>query len=78
MQQLTYRILKEQNTECFKKFCCENNKLFCKSYARMTSYWNEFYRDKYSQFYKYIGRRLFKECFGYSRALERSNPVPFI
>ncbi|WP_371365956.1 hypothetical protein SRRS_05190 [Sporomusa rhizae] len=76
--EMTYTILKEQNTECFKKFCRENNKLFCKSYARMISYWNEFYRDKYSQFYKYIGRKLFKECFGYSRAFERGNPASFI
>lgn len=73
--EMTYSILKEQNTECFKKFCFENNKLFCKSYARMTSYWNEFYRDKYSQFCKYIGKKLFKECFGYSRALERGNSL---
>jgi len=72
--EMTYTILSEQNTERFKNFCRENNKLFCKSYARMTSYWNEFYRDKYSQFYKYIGKKLFKECFGYSRALERDNP----
>jgi hypothetical protein len=73
--EMTYTILSEQNTERFKNFCRENNKLFCKSYARMTSYWNEFYRDKYSPFYKYIGKKLFKECFGYSRALERGNPL---
>lgn len=69
--EMTYTIVKEQNTECFKKFCLENNKLLCKSYARMTSYWNEFYRDTHNQFHKYIGRKLFRECFGYSRALER-------
>jgi len=73
--EMTYTILSEQNTERFKNFCRENNKVFCKSYARMTSYWNEFYRDKYSRFYKYIGKKLFKECFGYSRALERGNPL---
>lgn len=74
--EMTYAILKEQNTDCFKAFCRENNKSFCKSYARMTSYWNEFYRDKYSHFYKYIGKKLFKELFGYSRTLERENFLP--
>lgn len=69
--EMTYTILKEQNTECFEKFCHENDKLICKSYARMISYWNEFYRNKYPLFHKYIGRKLFKECFGYSRTLER-------
>lgn len=69
--EMTYTILKEQNTERIKSFCHENDKLFCKSYARMISYWNEFYRDRCYHYHKYIGRKLFEECLGYSRSLER-------
>ena len=69
--EVAYDILKEQDTERIKRFCFENTQSFCKSYARMTSYWNEFYRDRCYNFHKYIGRKLFRECFGYSRALER-------
>lgn len=69
--EMNYNILKEQNTECIKKFCIENVEIFCKSYARMTSYWNEFYKGKCFYFHDYIGRKLFKECFGYTRSLEK-------
>lgn len=69
--EMTYVILKEQDTEKIKRFCMENIEGFCKSYNRMISYWNEFYRDRYNNFHQYIGRKLFRECFGYSRSLER-------
>ena len=69
--EMTYDILKEQDTERIKRFCSENIVPFCKSYNRMISYWNEFYRYKYTDFQKYIGRKLFRECFGYSRSMER-------
>lgn len=69
----TYAILKEQDTERIKKFCYENVQSFCKSYDRMTSYWNEYYRDRCYDFRQYIGRKLFRECFGYCRALERQS-----
>jgi hypothetical protein len=69
--EMTYEILKEQNTERFKKFCIQNDVLFCKSYNRMISYWNEYYRFKNKNFHQYIGRKLFRDCFGYSKSIER-------
>lgn len=69
--EMTYDILKEQDTERIKGFCLENIVPFCKSYNRMISYWNEFYRYKYTNFQKYIGRKLFRDCFGYSKSMER-------
>jgi len=69
--EMTYDILKEQDTERIKRFCLENIVPFCKSYNRMISYWNEFYRYKYTNFQKYIGRKLFRNCFGYSKSMER-------
>lgn len=69
--EMAYDILKEQDTERIKRFCYENIVQFCKSYNRMISYWNEFYRFKHTNFQNYIGRHLFRECFGYSRSMER-------
>lgn len=59
------------NNERLKRFWQENAKLFHISYQRMISYWNEFYRDRCSRFHQYIGRKLFIECFGYSRKFEK-------
>lgn len=69
--EMIYAKLKDQNTKQFEEFCLENVEAFCKSYNRMASYWNEYYRGTYNQFHHYIGRKLFRECFGYSRLLER-------
>ena len=70
--EMTYEILKEKDTASIRRFCIENMQTFCKGYSRMTSYWNEYYRDEYKNFHQYIGWKLFIECFGYSRAMERS------
>ncbi|SES44591.1 hypothetical protein [Psychrobacillus sp. OK032] len=69
--EMTYDILKEQDTVRIKRFCLENIVPFCKSYNRMISYWNEYYRYRYNNFHKYIGRKLFRDCFGYSKSMER-------
>ena len=69
--EMTYEMLKEKDTTSIRRFCIENMHAFCKSYSRMTSYWNEFYREEYKNFHQYVGRKLFKECFGYSRSMER-------
>jgi hypothetical protein len=68
--EMIYDILKKQDTERIKKFCLENIESFCKSYNRMISYWNENHRYKYKNSQQYIGRKLFRECFGYSRSME--------
>lgn len=68
--EMTYDILKEQDTERIKKFCIENSEEFCKSYNRMISYWNEYYRSEHMNFQQYIGRKLFRDCFGYSKSME--------
>ena len=68
--EMTYVTLQQQDTERIKKFCLQNSASFCKSYNRMISYWNGFYRYEHKNFKQYVGRKLFRECFGYSRALE--------
>lgn len=37
----------------------------------MISYWNEYYRDKGKHYKDYIGQKLFIQCFGYTRSMER-------
>jgi hypothetical protein len=69
--EMIYALLKVRDNTLLKQFCYANRQSFCKSYQRMISYWNCFYRDKCNCFYNYIGKILFEECFGYSRSLER-------
>ena len=64
-----------RNTDLLKKFCFLNLNQFLKSHARMISYWNEYHRNRCYRYRNYVGRRLFKECFGYSRRLEKLRKV---
>ena len=66
-----YKCLVGQNNENIKKFCKENKSTFVKSYARMISYWNVFYRERCYRYENYIGHKLFMDCFGYTRSMER-------
>ena len=62
--EMTFDLLREQDTGRIKDFCRENREEFCKSYSRMISHWNEYYRDTYSNFHQYVGKKLFRDCFG--------------
>ncbi len=76
--ELTYEVLKDRDNNDLKQFCIENQKSFCTSHNRMISYWNEFYSGRYydknvkiyPKYKNYIGKKLFKEIFGYTRSLE--------
>ncbi|MCL2579764.1 MAG: hypothetical protein FWE32_06990 [Oscillospiraceae bacterium] len=68
--QTVYDNLKNRNTDRFKSFCANNHTAFCKSYNRMISYWNEFYRNDCYKYENYIGRKLFIECFGAKRTMK--------
>ena len=60
-----------RNTDLLKAFCLLNLQQFLKSHDRMISYWNEFYRNRCYRYRDYVGRKLYMECFGYSRGLEK-------
>ena len=68
-----YTNLYQRNNAELKLFCIENIELFCLSYARMISYWNEFYRCRNGSYlYKnYIGKKLFHDCLGYTRSMNK-------
>jgi hypothetical protein len=66
-----YLGLQNQGGAGVKEFCVENKNVICKGHARMISYWNEYYRGRFPVFQDYIGKKLFEDCFGYSRSWER-------
>lgn len=70
--ELVYSCLKDKDTGEYKIICQKNLQQFLYSHDRMISYWNEFYRGRCSSYRQYVGYRLFKECFGYTRSMEKA------
>lgn len=66
-----YEGLRDRDNTEIQRFCSHNLKQFLYGYDRMISYWNEFYRDRCKNYRDYIGRKLYMECLGYSRSMER-------
>lgn len=66
-----YNQLKAKNNIDLKEFCLENKMAIYKSYLKMIAYWNIFYKNEVPCFRHYVGRKLYRECFGYSRCFER-------
>lgn len=64
-----YDSLHTQNCDQLKAFCRRNVASFVCSYDRMASYWGEY--GKGGSFHQYVGKKLFRECFGYQRSLWR-------
>lgn len=64
----TYDYLKGRDNSDIIEFCLNNKAIVNRGYNRMISYWNEFYRDREYRFHKYIGRILYRECFGHNRS----------
>lgn len=73
--EVVYESLKDRNTESIKEFCTNNQIAFCKSYNRIISYWNEFYRCDCYLYKNYIGRKLFTECFGAKHTMNRQKII---
>jgi hypothetical protein len=68
--EIVYTRLQEQDTEHIKNFCLENHEESLKSYDRMVSYWNEYYRGyECRPISHYIGYKLFHDCFGIALGL---------
>lgn len=67
--ELLYDKLKERNNTDIQSFCLDNKSTIHKSYNRMISYWNAFYRENEKSFHRYVGRKLFRECLGYNGSL---------
>ncbi len=66
-----YNKLKDKDNTSLKNFCKNNLQVFLYCHARMISYWDYFYRYDCYRYKNYIGKKLFEECFGYSRCMEK-------
>lgn len=66
-----YDLLKDRNNDDIKNFCKNNKEMLCMDYSNMMNYWNEFYQKKEFRFRHYVGRKLYRECFGYNRSFEK-------
>ena len=67
-----YQKLKDKNCKIYKAVCSNNFKLIESGHSRMISYWNEYYRYSYYKYNDYIGKKLYSECFGYSKTGQKS------
>lgn len=67
-----YQSLKDRDTTKFKEICKINFQRLRYGHSRMISYWNVYYREICPNYRKYVGRALYKECFGYTRAMEKA------
>ena len=67
--EVIYDGLKDRDNGEVQEFCRNNRERTRKGYARMTSYWNEYYRV--TKFQKYIGRKLYRQCLGYTKSFEK-------
>lgn len=61
-----YSDLSGKDCQKIREFCQLNVVSFVRSYDRMVSYWWEYYGGPFDQ---YVGAKLFRECYGYRRAL---------
>ena len=66
-----YEYMETRDNTLFQIFCENNPYVFRYLYSRMVSYWNEYYRYRCYKFHNYVGYRLYKKCFGYSRRYNR-------
>lgn len=69
--EVVYDKLKDRNNDSIKEFCRNNQEILCKDYLNMMNYWNEFYQKEEVHFRRYVGRKLYRECFGYNRSFEK-------
>lgn len=75
--EMVYGLLKNQDTTEIQRFCLENKESFCRSYSRMISYWNDYYRHSTPDHQQYVGSKLFRECLGYSKSMEIKVITPY-
>lgn len=66
-----YKSMESTDNSLFQTFCEMNPYMFRRSYSRMTSYWNEYYRNDCFYFNNYVGYKLYKKCFGYSERYDK-------
>lgn len=65
--ELIYGRLAQRDTKWYRQLFSFNPRALLSGYNRMISYWNAYYRHRWSSYRQYVGYRLYRECFGYTR-----------
>jgi hypothetical protein len=70
-----YEQLYLRRNQTIQAICLMNRQQFLYIHDRMISYWNEFYRSRCPRYKQYIGKKLFEDCYGYTRSMEKTRHV---
>lgn len=70
--QTVYAVLKKQNCEKYRSICMLNLDNIRYGHSRMISYWNEYYRGDCYRYQNYIGKKLYRDCFGYAKTGQKN------
>lgn len=70
--QIVYKALSGRDCTAYKRICALNLDYVKLCHSRMISYWNEYYRYDCYKYKEYIGKKLYRECFGYGKTGQKS------
>ncbi len=70
--QTVYDALSKTDCAKYRQICALNLDYIKRAHTRMISYWNEFYRWDCYRYENYIGKKLYRDCFGYSKTGQKS------
>ena len=70
--QTVYTALSARDCTAYKRICALNLDYIKLGHSRMISYWNEFYRWDYYRYADYVGKKLYRDCFGYGKTGQKS------
>lgn len=62
-----YQVLSQRDCTDYKRLCQLNFKAVCLKHAHMISFWAAYHRYDFYRYKSWIGKRLFKDCFGYGK-----------
>ncbi len=67
-----YTALNGRDTLPYRSLCALNWEHVKQLHAKMINYWSLFHRHECYRYKDYIGKRLFKECFGYRKTGQKT------
>ena len=70
--QTVYDLLISRDCTKYRRLCALNFDYIKRAHTRMISYWNEFYRWDCYRYCDYIGKKLYRDCFGYFRTGQKT------
>ncbi|MBQ4139967.1 MAG: hypothetical protein IJD70_01400 [Clostridia bacterium] len=65
--QTVYDAINQRDCRKYREICSLNFDYIKRAHTRMISYWNEYYRWDCYRYKDYIGKKLYRDCFGYTK-----------